>query len=500
LAGVEEHLREREPALLEEWLGDGVPDDRAAARLAPLAGLDWLEVVGADTTVLSSTPWPERAGLPSGPDAALVESNPAARIVEYPSGARPTWIARREVRVGRRGIALIGGRRFASADLERIAAGATAAIVGADRRVFDLVPDSAGRAVRDVLEGGATRFSSLLDADPERPGDWRLLVAVDRRGLAAEMERLRLHALAAVAGVTLIAALVGWWMARSLTRPVQELVRAVDAIAAGDADYTFTRRTEDAFEELVSAFSRLHRSLEFQQERSRAAERVAAWREAARRVAHEVKNPLAPIRLTVENLVRVRERAPEKFDRMFDEGMGTILEEVERLRRLVNEFSEFARLPRPQRSPTDLARLVEATVALYDAEPGVRVACVAPRDWPEIPLDADQVSRVLKNVIGNAVEAVRESGTGGAVEVRLERDEDWATVVVSDDGPGFAADDRERLFEPYFTTKSGGTGLGLAISHRIVTEHAGWITADNRPGGGGQVTIRLPLDAAEAPR
>ena len=126
-------------------------------------------------------------------------------------------------------------------------------------------------------------------------------------------------------------------------------------------------------QELVNSFSHLHRALDDQRRRAMATERVAAWREVARHVAHEVKNPLAPIRLTVENLLRVRSQAPEKFDSMFEEGMQTILEEVQQLSRMVAEFAEFARLPLPAHRPEDLESLIDRVVELYASEPGVEI-------------------------------------------------------------------------------------------------------------------------------
>ncbi len=297
------------------------------------------------------------------------------------------------------------------------------------------------------------------------------------------------------AGLTLVAALaaalVGLVLGRRATRPVDQLVRAVDAIAAGKEDYDFPGIPQDEFDELVASFSRLQRSLEQQQRRSAAAERVAAWQEVARHVAHEVKNPLAPIRLTVQNLQRARAGDPATFGRMFEEGAQTILEEVDQLTRLVGEFSEFARLPVPEPAASSVEALLDEVLELFSADPELKIER-EPGDVPVVMLDRDQISRVFKNIIGNAVEAMAGAATR-ELRVQTAVVDGYAEIRFADSGPGFADDAERRVFEPYFTTKTKGTGLGMAISYRMVAEHGGEIVAENRPGGGARVTVRLPL-------
>ncbi len=303
-----------------------------------------------------------------------------------------------------------------------------------------------------------------------------------------------------VAAVSLAVA-GGAALSSRLSRPADRLVRAVDAIAAGQADYTFAQGPGDELDRLAQAFSRLQRSLELQHRRSAAAERVAAWREVARRVAHEVKNPLAPIRLTVENLVRARRQDPRLFDELFEDGARTILEEVEQLRRLVTEFSDFARLPGPRPQSVDIHGLIEVALELHVAEPGMEVVRHYARRTARVEVDPDQIGRVLKNVIGNAVEAMAEAGQEklpNKLQVRTVVDTETVEIEISDNGPGFPDGALGHLFEPYFTSKAGGTGLGLAIAYGIVTEHDGIIDAENRPEGGASVLIRLPLTSTHS--
>jgi nitrogen fixation/metabolism regulation signal transduction histidine kinase len=290
------------------------------------------------------------------------------------------------------------------------------------------------------------------------------------------------------------AAVTAFWVSDRIGRPVGRLVRAVDAIAGGEADYTFPGQARDELEELAEAFSRMQRRLELQLQRSSASERVAAWREVARHVAHEVKNPLAPIRLTVENLMRARRDAPELFEGLFEEGTRTILEEVEQLRRLVEEFSEFARLPAPRPRPVDLHRLLDEVVELYSGGGRVEIE----RDYAGVPIvvqaDSDQLARAMKNIVANAVEAM----DGADVEhprigVRTSVNDGRVTVEIHDNGPGISSDAENKVFEPYFTTRREGTGLGMAIVYRIVTEHGGVIEAGRAPGGGAAITVQLPI-------
>jgi nitrogen fixation/metabolism regulation signal transduction histidine kinase len=281
---------------------------------------------------------------------------------------------------------------------------------------------------------------------------------------------------------------------------VRELVRAFDAVAAGEADYSFPATRQDELQELIASVSRLKRALELQQQRSSAAERVATWRDVARHVAHEVKNPLVPIRLTVENLVRARERAPDRFESIFADGMRTIIEEVDQLRRMVEEFSAFARLPLPTREPRNLEDLIDSVLDLYQSVPGLQLQRHYAGGLSPVPLDADQISRALKNVVGNAVEMLREQGASAGeapcIEVRTGVEDEMARIEIADNGPGMSDEAQRRIFEPYFTTKEQGTGLGMALTYRIIIEHGGMISAENRSTGGARVTIRLPLSVS----
>jgi signal transduction histidine kinase/HAMP domain-containing protein len=228
--------------------------------------------------------------------------------------------------------------------------------------------------------------------------------------------------------------------------------------------------------------------------------RLAAWAEMARIIAHEIKNPLTPIRLSVEHLREVWKRSgggTKEFERALDECVTNVLTQTEELKRAASEFSDYARLPQPEIGPTDVGRVIRDTAAAFAGAPGVRWAV---RSEPDVLAEADPrlLARVLSNLIGNAVDAL--SGAAGEIVVSAERRDGRIIVTVDDTGPGVPERILPRLFDPYFSAKSGGTGLGLAIAKKIVEEHGGTIAAENRRGGGFRVRFELPQAAGSGLR
>ena len=225
------------------------------------------------------------------------------------------------------------------------------------------------------------------------------------------------------------------------------------------------------------------------------AQRLAAWQEVARRIAHEIKNPLTPIQLSAQRLrKRFLDRIGEDRD-IFDQCTATIVAQVDEIKKLAGEFSDFARMPKLRRETADLGRLAEEVVFLYrEAHRTLTITCRVDPALAPFPFDAVQVKRVLINLLDNAVTVL---GDGGAIEVRVgpapESDPPMALLQVADNGPGIPAEVRLRIFEPYFSTRKSGTGLGLAIAHTIVSEHGGTIRCrDNQPTGT-VFTVELPL-------
>jgi len=224
------------------------------------------------------------------------------------------------------------------------------------------------------------------------------------------------------------------------------------------------------------------------------AQRLAAWREVAQRIAHEIKNPLTPIQLSAQRLRRrlASDRSPED-KRLLEEATGTIIQEVDGLRQLVDEFSRFARMPALTPRPSDLARLLEGVVVLYrESHPSLAIRAAFATDLPPVEVDPDQIKRAVLNLVDNAVEAV---GGTGVVVVQTEwlPEAQRARIVVADDGPGIPPEDRERLFVPYFSTKATGMGLGLPIVHQIVSDHGGSIRVEDNTPHGSRFVIELPV-------
>ena len=222
------------------------------------------------------------------------------------------------------------------------------------------------------------------------------------------------------------------------------------------------------------------------------AQKVAAWREVARRLAHEIKNPLTPIQLSAERMRRHFGGGSPQAKTLIDECTDTIIGEVESLKGLVDEFSQFARMPSPRTVPSDLAQLITDTVALYNGL--FTEICIEQRFAPGVPLvrlDPEQIRRVMINLVDNAIEAMERSGRI-VVETQLDAANNLVRVVVADDGPGIPPAEREKLFLPYYSTKGRGSGLGLAIVRRIIAEHGGSIDVGDNIPRGTRFTIELP--------
>jgi two-component system nitrogen regulation sensor histidine kinase NtrY len=222
------------------------------------------------------------------------------------------------------------------------------------------------------------------------------------------------------------------------------------------------------------------------------AQRIAAWREVARRIAHEIKNPLTPIQLSAQ---RLRKRYLERLQQdgaVFDECTRTIVKQVEELKGMVNEFSNFARMPTSQPTPNHLNEIIRETLVLFqEAHKEVRFEFI-PHDLPTLNIDRDQMKRVMINLIKNSLAAIDRDG-----EINIKTSYDpklqMVRLEVSDNGCGIAAEDKGRLFEPYYSTKKSGTGLGLTIVNAIVADHNGYIRVrDNEPKGT-TFLIELPV-------
>lgn len=356
--------------------------------------------------------------------------------------------------------------------------GARLTILGAHRVIRLRSLDPAQILIAESAGERDERLAELLDSQGELRGILLWRPQLDRRAPPL------LLWIACVALLALgLALLFGGYLNRWLQSSVDELTMAASRVGRGDLDTTLRDGSGGAFPATATAFNRMTRDLRDAREQLRQTERIAAWQEIARSLAHELKNPLSPIRLSIETLRKAHERSHDEFDELFDESTRTILQEVERLRNIVDEFSRFARLPTPRLQPTELGALLKQAASLH-GEAGVELRSHLPETPIEALLDADQITQVLHNLLQNARDAATEAHPGGGARVSLSLEERPGTLYirVEDNGAGIAADRPEAIFEPYYTRKEGGTGLGLAIAQRIVTEHGGRIDVESLPG------------------
>jgi two-component system, NtrC family, nitrogen regulation sensor histidine kinase NtrY len=312
-----------------------------------------------------------------------------------------------------------------------------------------------------------------------------------------------MRAVILLAGVGLLFSLgAALWLSRRLTGPVEALTAAAMRIARGEPGVTVegTARSVE-LKTLVQTFNRMTRELKETNDRLLASERVAAWQEVARRLAHEIKNPLTPIRMSLETLLAAsqREQLDAQFKPLFKEGATAMLEEVERLRRIVDEFSQFARLPKAILEPLNLTAMLAQVMSLYKNQPTLTYVFEGQQQIA-VKGDRHQLTQIVVNLIKNAEEAL-SSQPQGTIRVRLAAAGGDAQVDVIDDGPGIDLGIRSRLFEPYVTSKPNGTGLGLALALRMAQEHHGQLmivpVVDSGVGSCFRLTLPLIADSHE---
>ena len=221
-------------------------------------------------------------------------------------------------------------------------------------------------------------------------------------------------------------------------------------------------------------------------------QKVAAWREVARRLAHEIKNPLTPIQLSAERVRRHLSSSAEPTRSLVEECTGTIVQEVESLKALVDEFSQFARMPAPRTASTDLHELLNDVLTLYvGIFPDVEIHRKFAESLPKVAVDPEQIRRVVINLIDNAIEAMEQRGIID-IETQHDPSNNLVRVIVADDGPGIPSSERDKLFLPYYSTKKRGSGLGLAIVRRIIAEHGGSIDVTDNTPRGTRFAVELP--------
>jgi two-component system nitrogen regulation sensor histidine kinase NtrY len=305
--------------------------------------------------------------------------------------------------------------------------------------------------------------------------------------------------------VVVIAYAVGAVLSRRVAHRVTVLAEATRRVAAGDFTVTLPTGSTDEVSELTLAFNDMVRDLRESRARIEYLQRIGAWQEFARRLAHEIKNPLTPIQLAAQEMERTYDGEDEAYREKLVHACAIIEEEVATLRRLVGEFSAFARLPQADLVEADVAELVASIEDSVPAmlgdlgvedpeEVDVQIHCA--REAMPVRMDLMMLKRGIDNLLRNAIQAVHEARPEGGGRVRLDVRPQGRKVwiEVRDNGAGIPPEDWERVFDPYYTTKAEGTGLGLPIVKKVVLEHGGEVTLDRAPEGGAWFRIEIPLE------
>jgi two-component system nitrogen regulation sensor histidine kinase NtrY len=487
--------------------------------------LDFLEFADDRGSIISSAQWPAKFGYN---DPLVTQSPPGTPFLkeeELPSGpALGLFAIRSTTAVGRR-LYIIGGIRLDKSFLAALNPPAGTSVMlyetlGAekfspDHLIFaNQAPQNAQefqfiiqqvrstqRDARTVIRSGGAG-GEIVDAFPLN-GDHNqvvgVLLAASSRQVYVELRnQIRVAALLAASAGLILAILLSSWAATRVTRPVEELARAAREVASGNWNTTVRAKTQDEIGELAESFNRMTRDLLDHRERLVQAERVAAWRELARRLAHELKNPLFPLQLTVENLLRARDQGQQQFDETFRESSATLLSEISNLKNIIGRFSDFSKMPQPHFQSVELRELCESAIKLHQAQltkAGISCNLEISAD-PSIAADPELLHRALSNLILNAIEAMPN---GGAITLRASRRKDSVRIEVADTGSGLAPEESAQLFTPYYTSKPHGTGLGLAIVQSIVSDHGGRISVASEPGRGTTFIIEIPANRDKLP-
>ncbi len=289
----------------------------------------------------------------------------------------------------------------------------------------------------------------------------------------------------------LMAALVAYLLSTYITRSLQEVGEKMKGVQLGSSNEELTWKSDDEIGALVTEYNRMLRELEKSANMLAREERESAWREMAKQVAHEIKNPLTPMKLRVQHLLRSWDDKAPDFDQKLKVYVQSMTEQIDTLSRIANEFSNFAKMPKPNLEHFDVVKLVESATEIYqnqsDYDFNLRVYHV---NNPEVISDRDQMVRVLNNLVTNAIQAI-PGGRRGKIDVAVREYKNRIFIRVNDNGVGISEEGKEKIFVPNFTTKSTGTGLGLAMVKNIVSSSGGNVFFWSKEGKGASFYIEL---------
>ena len=534
---AEEHVRSMAFELVQS--GDAGPYLNEAQTLAQDAQLDFLEIVGPDGNIVSSAQWPARFGYAEA-SAKETAQTPFLKREELPDGSTVLGLfAVRAIHGAEPAVNLVGGKRLDASFLADLAvapgmqvglysdtesatvdggAGATARSFAFDaKNLVGANGDVPGAAhYQALIESAHTtglQTNRILYMTPKREDSINataiplknesgtvlavLTVGISRSGMVEAQQHIRNIAYGVASGGILLAIIFSLWIAARVSRPIEELARAAGDVASGNWDTRVPVRGRDEVGVLAGSFNHMTEQLASQRERLLQSERVAAWRELARRLAHELKNPLFPLQLTVENLVKARGLSAEEFDEVFRESTQTLGMEIANLKTIIGRFSDFSKMPKPELERIDAKDIVSRVRSLYEMAANREDSKitfetdVADEPMP-VMVDPELMHRALSNLVLNAMDAMPD---GGKLTVSAHAKGENVELRVADTGEGMTPEECERLFTPYYTTKQHGTGLGLAIAQSVVADHAGRIAVES---GRGAATFVITLPKADS--
>jgi len=499
---------------------------RDAAGAAQEHGLNFMEFVISDGTLISSAQYPARVGYKetwvtnvkdwNGTDSFL-------RKEELPNESAVALTAVRTQPNVTRPFYAIGGRRLDRNFLASLVAPAGMRTLLYLNLDATFVPGDITVANGDVDQ--PERFAPIIAQIQKQPTplvqtiQWTsdaasaesfhvlpltgrsgellgaLLVGSSRSDLVLLTRHImKLSAVVAAAAI-LIGLLLTWWVSARITRPIEELAEGAREVAAGHWDTRINLSGRDETGQLASAFNNMTQTLATQRERLVQTERVAAWRELARRLAHELRNPLFPLQITVENMQRARQLGPDQFLEVFNESTATLKAELANLNSIVNRFSDFSKMPPPEFSRMDVNEAIRSAVRLFEPQfhevgkPNIATEYFLKENLPDIDGDPDLLHKAFQNLVLNALDAMP---AGGTLTFRTVEIQSGIRIEVADTGKGLTPEECSRLFTPYYTTKQQGTGLGLAIVQSVVSDHRGTISVASEEGHSTTFRIELP--------
>ena len=502
---------------------DSGPYVNLAASLAGEQQLDYLEILSEDGTIISSAQWPARFGvrLPwvdEVPDwnrqQAFLENQ------ETPRGRELALISVRTLAAADRRFLVVAGQRIDSSFLRGLVLPeGTRLLLWQPSRSGGELDDAQGPVsmpaeLKPMLEQSLRERTDLkrsvrLDnsdtsymahAIPRNGRDSKqplgiLVVASSRRELSDLQSRIRNIGLLVAAGGILLSILASGWSAARISRPIEELSSAAQDVAAGNWErkvHASSANHKDEISQLLTSFNQMTGELQHQRDRALQAERVAAWRELARRLAHELKNPMFPLQITIENLMKARQQNSPEFEEIFSESTSTLLAELSNLKRIVGRFSDFSKMPVPQFEHVNLNQLLEEIAKLFAPQLASTAGPIKlERNLTgdaTISGDPELLRRAFENLVLNAIDAMPG---GGILRISTSVSDENVAVEVFDSGSGMDAEEASRLFTPYYTTKLHGTGLGLAIVQSVISDHGAKISVSSRPGEGTTVRIQF---------